>query len=53
MGVFGPAVDYVIATRFRAAKMGWPINAEVAERILPAFGHDRRDLPEGGKFISP
>jgi hypothetical protein len=51
MGVFSPAVDYLIASRFRAEKMGWPVNMNAARRMLTDFGYSEGDLPQGGKLI--
>lgn len=51
MGVFSPVVDYVVATRFRQERMGWPVNMENARRYLTDFGYEESDLPFGGKLI--
>jgi hypothetical protein len=51
MGVFSPVLDFVIATQFRAGKMGWEIDREVTRRMLTDFGYDIGDLPGGGKMI--
>jgi hypothetical protein len=51
MGVLSPAVDYQIATKFRAKKMGWKINMDVTRRMLYEFGYVEKDLPQGGKLI--
>ena len=45
MGVFGPVVDYQLATRFRRDTMGWPINERATERFLTEFGFSPKDLP--------
>ena len=51
MGVMSPAVDYLVATRFRAERMGWKINMEATRRMLTDFGYNEADLPAGGKII--
>jgi len=51
MGVTSPVVDYVVATGFRKAKMGWSINMDAAERFLSEFGYRESDLPNDGKII--
>ncbi len=51
MGVFSPAVDYLVAARFRAEKMGWTVNMNAARRMLTEFGYSEGDLPEGGRLI--
>jgi len=51
MGVFGPVVDYQVATKFRRDTMKWPINENVAGRFLTEFGFGPDDLPEGGTII--
>lgn len=51
MGVLSPAVDFQIATKFRAKKMGWQINMDMTRRMLNEFGYDEKDLPQGGKLI--
>jgi hypothetical protein len=51
MGVFGPAVDHQVATRFRAERMKWGINPRMTRRMLTEFGYTEADLPEGGKLI--
>jgi len=51
MGVFGPAVDYVGAMRFRKDTMQWPVNEGVATRLLQEFGYSESDLPNEGKII--
>ena len=51
MGVFSPAVDYVLATEFRGKKMGWEPNKDATRRILSDFGYSASDLPAGGKII--
>jgi len=51
MGVFGPAVDYMVASRFRRDAMRWPINEEVTERFLTEYGFSPADLPEGGEIV--
>lgn len=51
MGVLSPIVDYQIATKFREARMGWPLNMEMVHRMLTDFGYVESDLPEGGKLI--
>ena len=44
MGTFGPAVDYLMATEFRAKKMGWKISAEPLGQMLNAFGLKKEDM---------
>jgi len=44
MGVFAPAVDYLMATQFRAKKMGWKYSAEPVGRMLKAFGVKTEDM---------
>ena len=44
MGVFGPAVDYLMATQFRVKKMGWKYSAEPVGRMLKAFGIKAEDF---------
>jgi len=51
MGVFSPVVDYILATKFRQEKMGWPVNMENTNRFLSDFGYEESDLPSGGKLI--
>lgn len=51
MGVFSPVLDYIIATRFRAERMGWQIDIDVTRRMLTDFGYEENDLPEGGKIL--
>ena len=51
MGVFSPAVDYQVATKFRAERMGWELNRKAVLRMLTDFGYSESDLPEGGKLI--
>jgi len=51
MGVFSPAVDYVVATAFREGMMGWPVHRKVADRMLDAFGYRPGDLPNQGRLI--
>jgi hypothetical protein len=51
MGVFSPAVDYLVATRFRGERMGWDLNKKVTLRMLTEFGYSERDLPNGGRLI--
>jgi hypothetical protein len=51
MGVFSPAVDYVVATQFRGKRMGWQPNRDVTRRLLSDFGYSEADLPNGGKLI--
>jgi hypothetical protein len=51
MGVMAPVLDYQVATKFRAEKMGWEINQKVTRRMLTDFGYSEGDLPEGGKLI--
>ena len=51
MGVLPPVVDYVVATRFRAGKMGWGVNMEAATRMLTEFGFSKSDLPSGGHIF--
>jgi hypothetical protein len=53
MGVFSPAVDYVVATAFREGAMGWSVNRKAAERMLETFGYRPDDLPEQGRIIEP
>ena len=51
MGVTSPVVDYQMATRFRAERMGWKPNMKATRRMLTEFGYDENDLPAGGKII--
>ena len=51
MGVLSPVVDFQMATRFRAERMGWNLNRNAARRMLEAFGYTESDLPAGGIFI--
>lgn len=51
MGVMSPVVDYVVATQFRKARMGWSINLDAAERFLSEFGYRESDLSNGGKIM--
>ena len=48
MGVFGPAVDYLMATEFRARKMGWKINNQPLDAMLTAFGLQKEKM---GKIL--
>ena len=51
MGVFAPAVDYQVATKFRAERMGWKVNIKATQRMLTDFGYNESDLPEGGRLL--
>jgi hypothetical protein len=51
MGVFSPAVDYLVAAGFRAQRMGWTVNMNATRRMLTDFGYSEEDLPQGGKLI--
>jgi len=51
MGTFAPVLDYLVATQFRKATMGWDIHEEVTERFLSEFGFRTGDLPNGGRII--
>ena len=51
MGVFGPVVDYQVATRFRRDAMKWPINEQMAARFLTVGGFAPENLPNGGDII--
>jgi hypothetical protein len=51
MGVFSPVLDYILATQFRAQKMGWDIDREITRRLLTDFGYAESDLPDGGKIL--
>ena len=51
MGVFSPIVDYILATKFRQEKMGWPVHMENTRRFLSDFGYEESDLPSGGNLI--
>jgi hypothetical protein len=51
MGVTSPVVDYIMATQFRKAKMGWSINMDATTRFLSEFGYSESDLSNGGKII--
>ncbi len=51
MGVFSPVVDYLVANKFRAEKMGWEVNKEATKRMLTDFGLAVGDLPGGGNLI--
>lgn len=51
MGVFSPIVDYIIATQFRAKKMGWSINKRATNRLLTEFGYKKADFPQRGRLF--
>jgi hypothetical protein len=51
MGVASPVVDYLMATQFRKAKMGWSINMDATTRFLTEFGYSESDLPNTGKIV--
>jgi hypothetical protein len=51
MGVLSPVVDYQVATKFRAERMGLKVNMKATQRMLTAFGYNESDLPEGGRII--
>jgi hypothetical protein len=51
MGVLSPVVDHVVATRFRAEKMGWRVNMDAVERMLTEFGYSKQDLPNSGRLF--
>jgi len=51
MGVTSPVLDYQIATRFRAERMGWKPNMNATRKMLEAFGYSESALPDGGKLI--
>jgi hypothetical protein len=51
MGVLSPVMDYLLATRFRAEKMGWDVNRDAARRMVREFGYDENDLGVGGGWI--
>lgn len=51
MGVLSPIVDYQLATKFRAAKMGWKPEMAGTTRMLTEFGYQEEDLPNGGELI--
>jgi hypothetical protein len=51
MGVLSPVVDYVVATQFRAGKMGWDVNMEATAQMLTEFGYSKPDLPNGGRIF--
>ena len=51
MGVFSPIVDYVLATRFRRDKMGYPLNIDATRQMLSDFGYTEEDLSNGGNII--
>ena len=51
MGIFAPAVDYLVATNFRKKEMGWSINTKVADRFLADFGFKVTDLPNKGRLF--
>jgi hypothetical protein len=51
MGTFSPVVDYVGAMRFRKDVMHWPVNEQVAARLLSEFGYSEKDLPNDGKIL--
>jgi hypothetical protein len=51
MGAMSPVVDYVLATQFRAKKMGWRPNTRAIKRMLKEFGYRESDLPDGGKVM--
>jgi hypothetical protein len=48
-----PAVDFQVATKFRCEQMGWQPSMKATRRMLASFGFNEKDLPEGGKIISP
>ncbi len=51
MGVLSPVVDYQVATKFRAERMGWPVDMRTTRRMLTDFGFEEAELPNGGKII--
>jgi hypothetical protein len=51
MGVMSPVVDYLVATKFRAEKMGWRPNMGAVGRMLADFGYRESDLPYGGNIL--
>jgi hypothetical protein len=51
MGVFSAAVDFQVATRFRAERMRWALNPKMTRRMLTEFGYAEADLPDGGRLI--
>jgi hypothetical protein len=51
MGTFCPAVDYVLATRFRKDVLNCALNEQVARRFLSDNGFSESDLLNGGKII--
>jgi hypothetical protein len=51
MGVLSPVLDYQVATRFRAERMGWRPNMNATRKMLEAFGYTEKDLPNGGNLI--
>ena len=50
MGVLSPIVDYLVATKFRGAKMGWRPETASTMRMLTEFGYQKEDLPNGGEL---
>jgi hypothetical protein len=51
MGVLSPAVDYVVATRFRGERMGWHPDMTASGRMLTEFGYEEADLSNGGRIV--
>jgi hypothetical protein len=51
MGVLSPIVDYQVATKFIAERIGWKVNMKAVNRMLTDFGLTESDLPAGGKLI--
>jgi len=52
MGTFSPAVDYLVANKFRKDLMEWPIHGPITQRFLTEFGVLPSNLPNGGKIIN-
>lgn len=51
IGTFGPAVDFQVATKFRKARLGWPVDEGVVSRFLTDFGFAEQNLPGDGQII--
>ena len=51
IGVLSPIADYLVATRFRAEKMGWQPNKKVLSRILMEFGYEKADFNTGLTYL--
>jgi uncharacterized protein DUF362 len=51
MGTFAPALDYVVATKFRRDTMSWSIHEANTLRFLTDFGYTTGDLTNSGEMI--